>query len=169
MPFLVNSQWICYLDEDNWFDPDHLSSLMAAVTEKNALWSFALRKICDEHGNVACLDQCESLGSLHPVFSHNEIRLVDTNCYLLRRDLAIHFCPIWNRPRASNPDLGPDFHLCMALLKNKIEPAPTRRYTVNYTVLPQSNAAPIWCFQQGNEAMRKRYPNGLPWETPPAK
>ena len=165
-PFLVNSAWVSFLDEDNWFDADHLESLLSAVASASALWGHSLRKICDAEGQVLGLDECESLGTLHPVFSRNDLRLVDTNCYLLRRDVAIAFCPIWNRPRRS-AGMPPDLELCRTLLANRIAATSNIRHTVNYTVGNTPGSVQWDFFQHGNAQMRERYPDGLPWELAP--
>jgi hypothetical protein len=166
LPFLVNSHWICYLDEDNWFEPDHLSSLLEAATAQQTTWAFALRKIRDEDGKFVCNDECESLGSLHPILDRDDLRLVDTNCYLLRRNIAIAFSSIWNRPRWPQGMNKPDVELCMTLLQQGLQPAASLKYTVNYTVSTRGSAAPIEAFLQGNAIMHQRYPAGLPWELP---
>jgi hypothetical protein len=165
MPFLVNSSWVSFLDEDNWFDSDHLSSLMAAVNSQKSLWGFALRKLVDSEGNYLDLDLCESLGSLHPIFRTPQVRLVDTNCYLLQRDLAVVFGPIWNRPRESDNRIPPDFQLCSTLIARQIMPACNMRHTVNYTLGSGPKSVKIDYFRHGNALMRKWYPKGLPWET----
>jgi glycosyltransferase involved in cell wall biosynthesis len=168
MPFLVNSSWICYLDEDNWFDPDHLSSLIAAIKAKPALWGFSLRKLVDADGNYLDVDLCESLGSLHPIYRAPQVRLVDTNCYLLQRDVAIAFSPIWNRQRRSPNRMPPDFQLCTTLIAQGLQPACNMLHSVNYTLGNSPMSVKIEYFRQGNAIMRQRYPAGLPWQVPPA-
>src|SRR5829696_7268137 len=37
---LMMTDLICWLDEDNWFDADHVESLVAAMTQANAPWAF---------------------------------------------------------------------------------------------------------------------------------
>ena len=106
------------------------------------------------------------MAALHPIFHRPDLRLVDTNCYLLRRDVAIAFCPIWNRKRHTPRMLPPDFELCGALLRQGLQPATNLRHTVNYTVGNEAGSVKIEYFQKGNALMRQRYPNGLPWEAP---
>ena len=129
-----------------------------------ALWGHSLRKICDAEGQVLGLDECESLGMLHPIFSRDDVRLVDTNCYLLRRDVAIAFCPIWNRPRRPAGMPPPDFELCRALLANKIAATSSLRHTVNYTLGDTPGDERWEFFHRGNALMREQYPGGLPWK-----
>jgi glycosyltransferase involved in cell wall biosynthesis len=45
--FLVNADAICYLDEDNWFEPNHIEMLVSKLQEGNP-WAYSLRKIVDK-------------------------------------------------------------------------------------------------------------------------
>jgi hypothetical protein len=167
-PFLVNTEWVCYLDEDNWYDADHLQTLFDAVRSRNASWGFSLRKLYDGEGNFLALDECESLGTLHPPVYRTDVRLVDTNCYLLRRDIAISFCPIWNRRRITPGVLAPDFALCTTLIRNNLVWGTNKLHSVNYTAGTDPRLMPIDNFRRGNAEMHRRYPNGMPWHTPPS-
>jgi glycosyltransferase involved in cell wall biosynthesis len=40
--FLCNTEFVCYLDEDNWFEPDHVESLVAEIRRTSASWGFSL-------------------------------------------------------------------------------------------------------------------------------
>src|SRR6188474_3105614 len=60
-PFLLESDFVCWLDDDNWFDPRHIESLVQTVFKSGAPWAFCLRKIVDLDGNVLGVDNCESL------------------------------------------------------------------------------------------------------------
>ena len=44
-PHLLNSDYILFLDEDNWYEPDHVETLVKAIEEKNLDFSYSLRKI----------------------------------------------------------------------------------------------------------------------------
>ena len=37
--FLVNADVICYLDEDNWFEPDHVEKMVKKLEEDNRIES----------------------------------------------------------------------------------------------------------------------------------
>ena len=49
--FLVNADIICYLDEDNWIDPDHVEKLVSVIEQGND-WAFSLRKIHNNHTEI---------------------------------------------------------------------------------------------------------------------
>src|SRR5688500_474382 len=118
-PSLMLTDLVCWLDEDNWLDADHLASLVQVMTEANVPWAFSLRKIVDKDRNFICLDECESLGNLHPTIMSDSDYHIDTSCYLLRRELAIRSSWVWNRvarpPAGELP--GPDKLLCHLLMQ----------------------------------------------------
>jgi len=169
LPYLVNSEYVAYLDDDNWFDPDHVESLMSAIRQTQSRWAFSLRKICDIGGKLVTLDNCESLGNLHHVFHNKDLFHIDTNCYLLHRELAVECSPIWYRKgRWPQGKPGPDTLVCHALLKRHPQTCTSRNHTVNYTVGGHPEILTFEFFLRGNQAMRVRYPRGLPWEQPVA-
>ncbi|HTQ09320.1 MAG TPA: glycosyltransferase [Fimbriimonadaceae bacterium] len=165
MPFLVLSDYVCWLDDDNWFDEDHVESLIRTIMSGDAAWSFSLRKIVDEAGQLLMLDQCESLGNLHPTFIMPTDFLVDANCYMVRRDVAIAASWAWNRVMRPADGPGPDRLLCHVLMQRFPNAPATKRYTLNYTVANTPTSVGPSFFAAGNAAMKQRYPAGLPWET----
>jgi hypothetical protein len=169
MPYLLNSEFISYLDEDNWFDPDHVETLIFAIRKTQSRWAFSLRKICDFNGNVIALDNCESLGNLHHVFLNKGHFHIDTNCYLLHREVAVRCSPLWYRQgRWTEGKLGPDTLVCRMLLKHHPKTCTNRKHTLNYTVGSQAGSVRAEFFLRGNQVMRELYPSGLPWEQPRA-
>jgi glycosyltransferase involved in cell wall biosynthesis len=164
MSLLCNAEFVCFLDDDNWFEPDHIASLVAGIRADNAMWGFSLRRIFDANGNFVALDNCESLGNLHPVFLDDSDRLIDTNCYLLRREVAVACAPIWYRPAIPTEGLPADRTVTQFLLKEFPRVHCTRRHTANYTAGSNSNSVKPDYFIKGNQLMQQRYPGGLPWE-----
>ena len=55
--FLVDADVICYLDEDNWIDPNHIQELVKVLQEGNQ-WAYSLRKIYNKEGEYLCEDNC---------------------------------------------------------------------------------------------------------------
>ncbi len=161
--FLTNAPLLCFLDDDNWFEPDHLESLVRAATDARAGWAFALRNIVDGEGNPITRDECESLGNLHPIFAHDDVYHVDTNCYLIARELFLPYAAMFARPIHTRGKLSPDCELANRLLRNHPAPATNARYTVNYTVANTAASATAAQFTVGNGMLKKRYPAGLPW------
>jgi tetratricopeptide (TPR) repeat protein len=158
--FLANGRYVAFLDEDNWFEQHHIALLMEQIESRGLEWSYALRNIVAVDGRFLMRDNCESLGRW-PVWDEPGRHLVDMNCYMLRRDIAIALSPIFYR---RVPDeRSPDFILCELLLERRKRFDTTGRFTVNYTVGSTPNSVSAAFFQTGNDAMRRRYPKRLPW------
>jgi hypothetical protein len=158
-PFLANSRYVAFLDEDNWFEPDHVASLMAKITAEGLVWAYALRKIVDADGRYICNDDCESLGQW-PTWNKTG-NLVDTNCYMLRRDVALFTNTIWYR--RFREEENPDFALCRKLLSDYPRCGTNGRYSVNYRVGSSPESVQPVFFIQGNEVTRQRYGEHFPW------
>lgn len=78
LTYLAHSRYVAYLDDDNWWAPDHLSSLRHAIDGGG--WAFALRWFVDAAtGERLMLDTWEAPGhdpSLPPAMRHG---YADTN------------------------------------------------------------------------------------------
>ncbi len=159
-PYLVDGLYVAFLDEDNWFDPDHVASLMARITAEGLSWAYALRKIVDADGRFLANDDCESLGAW-PTWNDPNNHLVDVNCYMLRRDLAIAVGPLWYR--RFRDEENPDFAICRQLLRDHPRCGTSGRYSVNYRVGSTADSVQAGFFLTGNAAMRRRFPGPPPW------
>jgi len=157
--YLAKGDYVCFLDEDNWIDPDHIKSLM--LTIKDGGWACSLRKIVDSNGKFICNDDCESLGNWKSVINDY---FVDVNCFFLPKPLALELSPIWYR-RARHPDDQPevDRALTNALKDNKIECSVSGMYTVNYRAGNRADSVQGQFFKQGNEIMKQQYNGEYPW------
>jgi len=164
MPSIALTDYVIWMDEDNWFDPEHIESMVSNVMANKSIWTFALRKIVRQSGEFLMLDQCESLGNLHPTFLDPNDFHVDTNCYIVRRDVAIQLSGVWNRSARTQDGMGPDRTLCRVLMEHFPNCLSTGRYTVNYAVGNTEESAQVDFFEHGNQIMRSKYPDGLPWK-----
>jgi glycosyltransferase involved in cell wall biosynthesis len=151
MPLMVNADYILFLDEDNWFEPNHVETMIAKIKSKDLMWSYSLRKIHDEAGEYICDDDCESLGRW-PTFYDHTLNFVDTNCYCFKREylvgLAHHFYGQW----------GADRPFYKAVAKALPSFGCTGEATVNYRAPERL----MKMFEEGNAVMKKAYVN-LPW------
>lgn len=158
-PFLVDCDYVSFLDEDNAYDPDHLLGLVRAVVSKRgARWAHSLRRIVDRDGGAVCADNCESLGGIaHTVCGAGD-RLVDTNCYLMQRDLAIEMGPVWNaRFRDPAGKMEADRAMARVLLVTgggaeggEVPHAVYRRHSVRYRVSSTARSVGPDFFTGGN-------------------
>ena len=48
VPYLCNSSHVAFLDEDNWYNKQHLELLFGQLQKDNARWGFSLRNIYTE-------------------------------------------------------------------------------------------------------------------------
>ena len=159
-PYLADSRFLAFLDEDNWFASDHLERLMAGITATGAAWGFSLRRIVGEEGQFLVDDDCESLG---PVASWADatVHLVDANCYVLRRDLALETSPVWYRRVLD--ETSPDIVLCERLLTDWPRCAASGRPPVNYRLRGPRAGVRAEFFRRGNAEMVSRHGGQLPW------
>ena len=164
--FLANGRYVAFLDEDNWLEPHHIESLMKLVEANGLEWAYSLRNIVDLDGTFITQDNCESLGRW-PIWNAPGTNLVDMNCYLLRRDIAIGSSPVFHC-RAHDQE-NPDFQLCRFLLKAAKRFDTNGDYSVNYTAGNTSNSVQSDFFIAGNKAMSERHHGMFPWRKSPAQ
>jgi len=147
--FLVQEPLICWLDDDNWFEPDHLERLLKAKGDKPYAWS--LRKLANPDGSFWGNDDSESIGPWGG--------FIDLNCYLMDRGLALQVAPLWYR--TTGELMVGDRFVYQCLAENKVENAGSGAYTVNYRLNPNRDLR-AWFFER-NLKMRGQFPDGFPW------
>jgi glycosyltransferase involved in cell wall biosynthesis len=152
---LVNAHYLLFLDQDNFFDPDHVASQVATIEKGDLDWSYSLRKVCDRDGVFVAEDNSESLGTWPSLGGY---RLIDTNCYCLKLQTAIGIAAAWFG------NWGQDRRVTEALIGNYPKYACTGGYTVNYRLREESAQA---FFIKGGERMRRNYPGPFPWTATP--
>lgn len=157
--YLAKGDLVCFLDEDNYFDPNHIESLVK-VMEKPNDWAFSLRKIVDKDNNYVCNDDCESLGKWESCIGDF---FVDVGCFFLPKLLAIQLSPIWYR-KAREPGVPEvDRMLTHVLRNNNLKFDTNGEYTLNYRTGNTQLSVQSEFFLKGNEAMSKKYNGDLPW------
>jgi glycosyltransferase involved in cell wall biosynthesis len=159
--YLAKGDYIMYLDEDNWLEPNHVESLVNILKDKPNAYACSLRKITDMDGNFICNDDCESLGNWESVI--NDF-FVDVNCFFLPKKLALQLTPIWYR-RARHPEDQPevDRALTSVLRYNTIQCLVSGEYTVNYRAGNRADSVQARFFLNGNKIMQEKYNGEFPW------
>ena len=152
MPLMVNADYILFLDEDNWFEPNHVETMINKIKSKDLMWAYSLRKIYDERGQYVCDDDCEALGR-YPTFYDHTINFVDTNCYCFRREYLV------NIAHAFYGQWGADRPFYKAAASGLPSFGCTGEATVNYTAPERL----LEMFRQGNEQIKRAYGEPLPW------
>lgn len=159
--YLAKGDYIMYLDEDNWIEPEHVKSLVECLGDTPNSYACSLRKITDMDGNFICNDDCENLGNWESVIGDY---FVDVNCFFLPKKLALQLTPIWYR-RARHPEDQPevDRALTNVLRFNKLKCIVSGQYTVNYRAGNRSDSVQAQFFLQGNQIMEQKYGGTFPW------
>jgi len=159
--FLAKGDYLIFLDEDNWFEPNHVEALVNSLTDTG--WTYTLRKIVNSEGEYICNDDCESLGTFKSILNDN---FIDVNCYLVHKILALNFAGYWYR-RARHPQEQPEVDriLSSKLMATINTVAPikgTGEYTVNYRVGNRADSVQAEFFLRGNDIMKEVY-GVFPW------
>ena len=168
VPLLLNQDWIFYLDDDNWYEPDHVAECIGACVANGLSWCATLRNIVDADGKFVCVDECESLAVL-PTWFNPAMHHVDTSCYCLSREVAVQLSMHWHRPHLpydTDPDksVSPDAQICNVLRQDVPRFALIARPTVNYTLGSRDITPTREFFLDGNTATRKRLGGKMPWQ-----
>jgi hypothetical protein len=183
-PNFARGAYVSNLDEDNYYAPEHIGSLVDLLVEQELDWAYSLRTLAMK-GDPLAHDRCESLGFLHEVWdwdgepnfnaAHSQHH-VDTNCYMARRPVALALATQWNcLPRHNDR--------CYLEAAASAYPSfgTTRSHTVFYDVDPatEKGLAILGFFSEGLRSINERYhshsgdddaegkADGLmPWERP---
>lgn len=159
--YLCKGEYICFLDEDNWIDPNHVEELVKVVQKNH--WAYSMRKIVDSDGSFVCNDDCESLGKYPSVLNENDY-FVDVNCFFLPKYIALQTSPVWYR-KAREPNVPEvDRYLTAVLRSNSnLSFDSSKQYSVNYRAGNTEISVKKEFFQQGNSIMLQKHNNKLPW------
>ena len=94
LTYAANSRYIAYLDDDNWWAPDHLASLRAAIVGHD--WSWSQRWFVDpEDSAPICVDEWESVGPDAGVFKERFGGFVDPSSLLIDKLACHEVLPAW--------------------------------------------------------------------------
>ena len=139
LTFAANSRYVAYLDDDCWYDPNHISSLMTLIKEGDHDWVFSKRRAIDTDTGEPIDDR-----------TINWWGGTDTNCYLIdkvRCHKSIHGWARVEKPKRAHEGIGEDEEFSyqdeadfyQTLKKNKSHNYKgTGLTTVNYGLSPDS-------------------------------
>lgn len=156
--FLLNTDYVSFLDEDNWVEPNHIESLRGVFLENKYDWVYCLRKIVDPDGQHVCDDNFESLG-LWPVTGDPNRYHIDTGCFAVPRDLVVKVGNAWMG------EWGQDRVFFAALKKVAPNFGCTTQHTLNYRLGGSTSRATSEMFLQGNRITAEVYGREYPWHT----
>ena len=159
---LVNGDYVIFLDNDNWLEPNHVLNYYNAINAHHYDWMYCLRKICDSQGNYICNDDCESLGYLSNAFYHRGVFFIDTNCTCVKKEIACQFSHIWNSV-GNNNENDADRVYSRTLMTMYPHYECTLSHSLNYTVDNRENSVKKELFLMGNQQVVNKY-GGIPWQ-----
>jgi hypothetical protein len=157
--FLFDHNYILYCDEDNWFLPTHVQTMVNTCMNYNTDWCYSLRKIYDKNLNYICDDDCESLGRW-PIYLSDQHRLVDTSTYCIKKEVIVNLASAWYS------GWGGDRRFYSIIDQYVPNYRCTGQATVCYRLDGNAGSVTADFFINGNEIMKQRYTQGFPWRTP---
>jgi len=153
--FLVNADVICYLDEDNWLEEDHVKQIVDVLSAGNQ-WAYSLRKIYTKDEEFICEDNCESLGKWCSAYNENVFH-IDTSCFGVRRDVTVNIGHSWYG------QWGADRQFFAALRKYYPNYDCTNEYSLCYRLDGNPNSVTKEFFEKGNKINFNKYSGKYPW------
>lgn len=172
LPFLVNHDYVLFLDEDNWIEPDHVEKLIGIIEQENWDWAYSLRNIYDKEGKFVAIDNCESLGSWPIWWSADkpvgqQEFLIDTSSYCFKREWLVQYCHNWNSGWGGDRRF---YHIISKIIGHT-NYGTSGKHTLNYRLDDNIDKkyGNINFFADGNKVMEKIYgekiiAGGLPWQ-----
>ena len=117
LSYAANSRFIAYLDDDDWWGADHLSSLLSAISDK--AWAFSYRWFVDQETEwPICRDEWDSLGPGRGINLQRFGGFVSPSCLLVNKEVCHSLFPLW--ALSAFPDgTGEDRLIFRELLKYK--------------------------------------------------
>jgi hypothetical protein len=128
LSYLANSRYVAYLDDDNWWSNDHISTMHAALSD-GADWAWALRWFVHPASRQPiCPDEWESVGPGKGFFDFLG-GWVDPNCLAIDKTACEAALRWWSIPHKTKMDSDRNvFHV----LRTQFRGAPTGKNTVFY-------------------------------------
>jgi len=143
LSYLANARYVAYLDDDNWWGPQHLRLLREAMVDE-AKWAFSLRWFVHPLSRrTICVDRWESVGPGQGLYREKMGGFVDPNCLMIDKTACAAAIPFWTVPLAGDPKaMSADRHVFEILQKN-FKWAAVDKPTVYYQVDPKDGIHPL--------------------------
>ncbi|MES2013552.1 MAG: glycosyltransferase [Pseudomonadota bacterium] len=133
LSYLANARYVAYLDDDNWWAPSHLSSMLKAIVNKE--WAFALRWfVHPESLQPVSVDDWESTGPGRGNFVKRFGGWVDPNCLMIDKLACEPVLRLWSNPLPGDKSLLLSDRHVYDWLQRKSKPGETDLATVYYVM-----------------------------------
>lgn len=152
--YLVNEDYICFLDEDNYLEPNHIEDMVKVLKNTNNTFAYSFRNIIDEDGKFICRDNWESLGLLS---SYSGYYHIDTSCYCVPKELAVKVGNYWYNKWGAD-------RIYFDELRKISNGIPSYSYSLNYRLGSSPTSPKKEFFLDGNKMMEKLSFNNLVWK-----
>ncbi|MBE7635981.1 glycosyltransferase family 2 protein [Sneathiella sp. P13V-1] len=137
MSFLANSQYVSYLDDDNYVAPEHISSQLRAI--KGVDWTCSLRWLVDEETDeLLTIDKWHSVGIGTTTLQNHKGGFADPNTIMVDKLSCAPLLHTWSKEYFSKEGMaGADRRFSDSLIRNRSH-RPTGRATTFYFLRPNS-------------------------------
>jgi glycosyltransferase involved in cell wall biosynthesis len=160
LPHLINSDYILFLDEDNWYDPNHVETLIQIIEEKQLDFAYSLRQIYSPDRRFLCNDNCESLGKWEIFLSrgspHGKHYLIDTSSFCFKREFIQKTCHFWHA------GWGGDRQFLYSV-KDHANYDTNGKHSLCYRLDGNPNSVTKEFFDEGNKTQEQYYGGRYPW------
>ena len=155
---LVNADYVFFLDEVNWYQPDHVRSLVETIENRQLDFAYSLRGIYDKDKNYLCDDNCEALGEWPIYFTNDGEKhyLVDTSSYAFRREFLIQVASLWHS------GWGGDRRF-FNMIRERTSHANSKHRTLCYRLDGNEGSVSEDFFDKGNAYYNDYYKGDYPW------
>jgi len=141
LSYLANSRYVSYLDDDNWLDPRHLSTLLAAIAGKG--WAYSLRWfVHHETREPLYIDIWESVGPGRGIFCEEFDGWVDPNCLMIDKIACEPVLRWWSIPLAQDEEKRTGDRMVYRELVRNYSPGFTGEATSFYLLSPGDQIHP---------------------------
>jgi hypothetical protein len=141
LSYAANSRAVAYLDDDNWFGPDHLRTLRDALEGHD--WAYSYRWYVDiETGAPLCVDEWESVGPGAGVYLEAFGGFVDTNTLMIDKVRCEPALRGWCFPLPGDPRAMSEDRVVFEYLKSHHRGVGTGLATSYYTIRPEDGMHP---------------------------
>jgi glycosyltransferase involved in cell wall biosynthesis len=157
VPHFLNADYVFLLDEDNWYEPDHVRTLVEVLDRGND-FAYSFRKIYSPDKTYIADDNCEALGKWPIYFSHNDPQyLVDTSSFAFNTKFLQKTCHFWHS------GWGGDRRYLYSVLAQNPKWDTSHKHTLCYRTDANPNSPDADFFIKGNEQQLEHYKGKLPW------
>jgi glycosyltransferase involved in cell wall biosynthesis len=149
-PHITNEDYVFFLDDDNWYQPDHVESLIDLCERQSLHCAFSMRNIYKADKTFYCEDRCESLGFHFVWGDHKRGCHVDTSSWCFNRQALIAMSVHWHGGYAQD-------RLFLDAMKRypNIRWGTTGKFTLNYRLGSTDTSPAEGFFQLGNQVAQK--------------